>query len=214
MLNFLRFVKYALLRGRDAVIGKNIANLNRLVKAGRVTVGEHTYGGPPMIKTFTHDNTRLTIGKYSSISGDALILLGGKHATDALTTYPHRILWKMDGAGEDGFPMKSKDSFIGSDVWLCDNAIVLTGIRIGHGAIIGAGAVVTKDVPDYAIVGGNPAKVISYRFPEEQRKALLDIAWWDWPDEDVRDAVPLIAGKDVDALIAYAAERDKRLGRG
>ncbi len=110
--------------------------------------------------------------------------------------------------------MKSKDSFIGSDVWLCDNAIVLTGIRIGHGAIIGAGAVVTKDVPDYAIVGGNPAKVISYRFPEEQRKALLDIAWWDWPDEDVRDAVPLIAGKDVDALIAYAAERDKRLGRG
>ncbi|KRF20956.1 hypothetical protein ASG90_00615 [Nocardioides sp. Soil797] len=211
LMNALRFVKYAPGRARDAAIGKNIANLNRLVKAGRVTVGDHTYGGPPMIKTFTHDNTKLEIGKYSSISGDALVLLGGKHATDALTTYPHRILWRMEGAGEDGFPMHSEDSFIGSDVWLCDNVIVLTGIRIGHGAIIGAGAVVTKDVPDYAIVGGNPAKIISYRFPEEQRKALLDIAWWDWPDEDVRDAVPLIAGKDVEAFIAYAKAREERL---
>jgi acetyltransferase-like isoleucine patch superfamily enzyme len=192
----------------DAFVGPERAVAKRLVRAGRLTIGPHTYAySLPRIKHFIHDETKLHLGDYSSLSADALVMLGGKHAVDAVTTYPHRILWNMEGAGTDGFPMPSTDSFIGADVWLCDGAVVLTGIRIGHGAIVAAGAIVTKDVPDYAIVGGSPAKVIGYRFPEDQRKELLDIAWWDWPEDEVRAAVPLLAGKDATAFIAYARER-------
>lgn len=193
---------------RDTSIGPQKATIDRLVRAGRVTVGPHTYAyALPRIKTFTHDDTRLTIGDYCSLSSESVILLGGKHAVDAATTYPHRLLWKMEGAGEDGFPTRTGDSFIGSDVWLCDGSIVLSGIRIGHGAIIGAGSVVTKDVPDFAIVGGNPAKLIRYRFPEEQRRAMLEIAWWDWPEDEVREAVPHLASTDIDAFITWARQR-------
>jgi len=210
ILNILRWFKWTLLRLHDATIGPRKAELDRLIKAGRVKIGPHTYAyGNPRIKTFDYDNTCIEIGDYGSLSADSIIMLGGKHAVEALTTYPHRILWNMEGAGQDGFPVPTGDSFIGADVWLCDGAIVLSGLRIGHGAIIAAGAIVTKDVPDYAIVGGNPARLIAYRFPEEQRKALVEIAWWDWPEEEVRKAVPLLAGKDADAFIAYAREQGR-----
>jgi acetyltransferase-like isoleucine patch superfamily enzyme len=208
LLRFLRLLKYFVLHVHDTFVGPERAVVNRLVRAGRLTIGPHTHAySLPRIKHFTHDETKLYLGDYSSLSTDAIVMLGGKHAVDAVTTYPHRILWNMEGAGTDGFPMPSKDTFIGADVWLCDGAIVLTGVRIGHGAIVAAGAVVTKDVPDYAIVGGAPATVIGYRFPEDQRKELLEIAWWDWPEDEVRTAVPLLAGKDAAAFIAYAHER-------
>jgi chloramphenicol O-acetyltransferase type B len=205
MINFLRFLWHTMRRLRDGIVGSNHAGARRLVRSGRLTIGPHTTSySVPRIKAFSHDNSKLVIGDYCSLSADSIVLIGGKHATDALTTYPHRILWNMEGAGEDGFPMPTGDGFIGSDVWLCDGAIVMPGLRIGHGAIVGAGAIVTKDVPDFAIVGGNPARVISYRFPEEQRQALLEIAWWDWSEDEVRKAVPLIAAKNVEDLIAYA----------
>ncbi len=84
---------------------------------------------------------------------------------------------------------------------------MMSGITIGDGAVIAGGAVVTKDVPPYAIVGGNPAKLIRYRFTPEQIEALLEIKWWDWPVDDVREAVPLIAGDDIDAFIEYARNK-------
>lgn len=209
--SILRFIYYSIIRAHDAIVTEHVATLRRLEKAGRVTIGEHTrMYSLPRIKHFIMDDTKLTIGDYCSLSTDSIVLLGGMHAVDAVTTWPHRILWKLDGAGEDGFPTPTGDTFIGSDVWLCDGCIVLSGVRIGHGAIIAAGSVVTKDVPDFAIVGGNPAKLIRYRFPEDQRKELLDIAWWDWPEEHVRDAVPLLAGKDASEFIAYAREKQAR----
>jgi len=210
MRTFLRRVYYALLRMHDSFVGPEHANARRLIKAGRLTVGPHTLGySMPRIKTFIHDETKLFLGDYSSLSTEATVMLGGRHPTDAVTTYPHRILWQMEGAGTDGFPEPSADSFIGADVWLGDGSRVLTGVRIGHGAIIAANSLVNKDVPDYAIAGGMPAKVLRYRFPEEQRKALLEIAWWDWPDDEVRKAVPLLAAKDIDAFIDYARERQR-----
>jgi carbonic anhydrase/acetyltransferase-like protein (isoleucine patch superfamily) len=98
------------------------------------------------------------------------------------------------------------DTIVGSDVWTCEECVILSGVTIGDGAIVGAGAVVTKDVPPYAIVGGNPARLIRYRFDERQREALLAIRWWDWPEAEVRAALPALTGGDIDDLIAYATD--------
>lgn len=206
--HFLRVIYYSMIRLANAIRGENRATLARLRKQGRVDIGETTAGyAIPTIRHFVHDDTRLRIGEYCSMSPWAYVYLGGRHSMVATTTYPHRILWGMDGAGEDGYPTPTGDTWIGSDVWLCPGSHVMSGLRIGNGAIIGVGSIVTRDVPDYAIVAGNPAKVLGWRHTEEQRAALLEIAWWDWPREEVRRAVPLLADPDVDAFIDYARRR-------
>ena len=206
MTNALQYLKHAARRARYAapVMGQDAANLRRLQKSGRVTYGPWTYG-IPKIMTYHHGTERALFGNYSSIGGT--YLLGGQHGIDRITTYPHRINWQMEGAGTDGFPNPTADTHVGSDVWTCENSLMMSGITIGDGAIIAAGAVATKDVPAYAVVGGNPAKLIRYRFTEEQIEALLEIKWWDWPDDEVRKAVPLLSGADIDAFIDYARAR-------
>jgi acetyltransferase-like isoleucine patch superfamily enzyme len=185
----------------NSALGENEANLRRLRRAGRVTLGQWTYGTPSI---WWHPKGRecLRVGSYTSLGGT--YILGGNHGPDRPTTYPLRINWELDGAWEDGVPVPTGDTIVGSDVWTCEECVILSGVTIGDGAIVGAGAVVTKDVPPYAIVGGNPARLIRYRFDERQRDALLAIRWWDWPEDAVRAAVPLLAGGDIDDLIAYA----------
>jgi acetyltransferase-like isoleucine patch superfamily enzyme len=205
MLDTLRFLRH-LARNltialRNALLGELYAELRSLRRAGRVSLGEATYGYPQVV-AFPEGKERLIAGKYCSLNGK--FILGGMHGVDRVTTYPHRINWKMEGAGEDGIPIPTGDTIVGSDVWSCEGALILSGVKIGDGAIIAAGAVVTKDVPPYAIVGGNPARLIRYRFDEAQIEALLEIRWWDWPQAKVREAVPLLAADDVDAFIAYA----------
>lgn len=208
MIQHLKLVYYILrnLRNalRDAAFGADYAQMRRLQKSGRLIMGPQTYG-IPRILTYDGGRERLVVGNYCSLNGS--YLLGGKHAVDAVTTYPHRINWKMAGAGEDGFPTPTGDTIVGSDVWSCQDSLIMSGVTIGDGAIIAAGAVVTKDVPAYAIVGGNPAKLLRYRYDEETRDALLQIKWWNWPVDEVRAAVPLLAGKDIDAFIEYARGR-------
>jgi acetyltransferase-like isoleucine patch superfamily enzyme len=197
---------HALLRIRNVIVGENQATMNRLKRAGRISIGAHTYG-VPILKDYVYDETKLIVGKYSALSETSIVMLGGEHAMDRVTTWPHRIVWNMEGAGQDGIPVHTGDTVIGNDVWLTQRTFVRSGVRIGDGAVIAAGAVVTKDVPPYAIIAGNPGKVLRFRFTEEQRAALLEIKWWDWSDAEVRDAVPLLAGTDIDAFIAYAREK-------
>lgn len=186
---------------RDALFGRNYAELQRLQRLGRVSLGERSYGYPEVL-IFEYGTECLRTGNYCSLGGT--YILGGQHGVDRVTTYPHRFNFRMPDAGTDGFPTPTGDTVVGSDVWTCERSLIMSGVTIGDGAIVAAGAVVTKDVPPYAIVGGNPAKLIRYRFNEEQIAALLEIRWWDWPEEKVRQAVPLLAGPDVDAFIAWA----------
>jgi acetyltransferase-like isoleucine patch superfamily enzyme len=187
-------------------IGHDEAVLWRLKRSGKVIWGEGS-AGVPRIKDYDYDDSQLIVGNYCSLAGGAVILLGGYHALDAVTTYPHRILMGLEGAGEDGFPTIRGDTRIGSDVWIGTESLILSGVRIGDGAVVAAGAVVGRDVPPFAVVAGNPSRLVRYRFEEEQREALLRIRWWDWPRDRVIEAVPLLAGKDVDRFIDWASAR-------
>jgi acetyltransferase-like isoleucine patch superfamily enzyme len=184
----------------NALIGEEIAEMRRLQKTGRVVLGTWSYGRPRIV-TDVHGRERLIVGNYSGLDGTWV--LGMNHGPRRVSWYPHRIHFGMEGNYDD-YPVPTGDTIVGSDVWTMENCLILAGVKIGDGAYVAAGAVVTKDVPPYAIVGGNPAKLIRYRFSEEQIAALLEIRWWDWPEERVRAAVPYLESEDVDAFIEYA----------
>jgi virginiamycin A acetyltransferase len=98
-------------------------------------------------------------------------------------------------------PSGYKDTVVGNDVWIGYNATIMPGVKIGHGAIVGSKAVVTKDVSSYSIVGGNPAKVIRMRFDEATIKSLLSVAWWDWPIEKITRKLPEIINDNLAGLV-------------
>ena len=137
-----------------------------------VRVGKGTYGNLFVI-TRDYQGVKLIIGSYCSIADGVKFLLSGNHQYDIISTYPYELLILNDK--EAGIAVAKGDICVGDDVWIGANAIICSGVTIGQGAIIAAGAVVTKDVEPYAIVGGNPAKVIKYRFGESVRKKLEKI---------------------------------------
>ncbi len=152
-------------------------------------IGDHTYGNPTILEP---DCARLTIGNFTSMAGTATICLGN-HLTTVVTTYPFSSLREFWPTAPDRPDHAGKgDTTIGSDVWICENSILLPGVTIGDGAIIGAHAVVTKDVPPYAKVGGNPARLLGYRFDEPTRQRLLAVKWWNWDLDRIRQNVPLL----------------------
>jgi acetyltransferase-like isoleucine patch superfamily enzyme len=191
-------------RKAEGFIPRDLGVLRRAQRAGRVQIGRGTYGVPGLHMTML-DDTKLSIGNYSSTT--PVCYLGGGHPPDRVTTYPLAVNLGLDSVGDDGFPAPSKDTVIGSDVYCSPQVAVLSGCTIGDGAIVGIGAVVTKDIPAYAIVGGNPARLIRYRFSADQIAALLEIRWWDWPEEEIKLAAPYLTSRDVDAFIDYAEKR-------
>ena len=149
-----------------------------------------------------HD--RLLIGKFCSIACGAKFLFNSaNHALGSLSTYPFPIFydeWGLEGKNvADAWDNKG-DIALGNDVWIGYEAVILAGVTIGDGAIIGARAVVTRDVPPYAIVGGVPARLIRRRFDDATIEALLDLRWWDWEPEHIRQALPALQAGDIAAL--------------
>jgi serine acetyltransferase len=108
-------------------------------------------------------------------------------------------LWP-EAAGLDGRHSSNGDVVIGHDVWLGSQSLVLSGVAIGHGAVVAARAVVTRDVPPYAIVAGNPARLVRYRMSEDQIAALLDSRWWDLPEAEIRRLIPTLVSDRIEAL--------------
>lgn len=160
-------------------------------------IGEKSYGIPKIL--FQSSGAKLRVGKYVSIADKVVIMLGGEHRTDWLTTYPLNKYYH-EWIGIEGHPSTKGDVKIGNDVWIGREVLITSGVNIGDGAVIGARSVVTKDVMPYSIVAGSPAKHIRFRFGSEIISELIDIAWWDWPDEAVAKAVPHLLNNDIAAL--------------
>lgn len=131
-----------------------------------------------------------SIGSFCSIGPDAIIGELGRHPTNWISTHP-AFYSTLNQAGctfsDADYFLELSPVTIGSDVWIGARAVILDGVSIGHGSIIATGAIVTKDVAPYSIVGGVPAKLIRYRHNEETIKELLHIKWWDWPEDKLRE---------------------------
>lgn len=171
-------------------------------------MGEHTYGAP--LIRWWGEPANVSIGRYCSIADGVEIFLGGNHRVDWITTFPFPVFSRTwpEALLHTGHPASRGDVRIGHDVWLGSGCTVLSGVTIGHGAVVAARAVVTRDVPDYAIVAGNPASIVRMRFDAERVGQLLDIAWWNWNREKIRAEIPGLLSDDIDGfLLRHAAVR-------
>ncbi|MBU0665071.1 MAG: CatB-related O-acetyltransferase [Proteobacteria bacterium] len=164
-------------------------------------IGDHSYG-EPTIRQFDQ-TTRLTIGRFCSISDQVTIILGGNHRSDWVTTYPFSAFnesWP-EAAAIKGHPSSKGDIVIGNDVWIGYGATILSGVTIGSGAVIGARAVISKDVAPYAIMAGNPAQEIKKRFDDITIARLLQLSWWNWPEEKIRTNLPFLCSNQIQQLL-------------
>lgn len=163
---------------------------------GEISIGEHSYGIP--IRRGT-GNT-VTIGKYCSIAEGVILDGGFSHETKNISTYPFHS-WYPECSGLPSNVVIKGDIEIGSDVWLGEGSVVMSGVKIGNGAVIGMRAIVSKDVPPYAIVVGAPQKILRMRFDSDRINALLKIAWWDWEDKKVIANAHLLQSGNIEEFI-------------
>jgi len=166
----------------------------------RLTLGRCSYG-EPRVATFPGDTAHVRVGAFCSIGPDVILMDGGDHRVDWVSTFPFRAALGLPGAYEDGHPRSRGDIEIGNDVWIGRGARVRSGVRVGDGAVIGAYSVVTRDVRPYAIVAGVPAREVRRRFGDAQVAALARIAWWDWPMDEVLRCVQQLCSENVDEFI-------------
>jgi len=185
--------------------------LKNLISNPNIIVGDYTYyddfedvknfeKNVKYLFDFTGD--KLRIGKFCMIASDVTFIMNGaNHLSEALTSYPFAIFggdWAHAMEGKS-YPTKG-DTVVGNDVWIGYGATIMPGVTIGDGAIIATKSIVTRDVPPYTIVGGNPAKEIRKRFSESEIQRLLELQWWDWPIEKITQHVQHLTGADPSAL--------------
>lgn len=184
-----------------------------------IPFGRHSYGPQPELLGFMPWLAKKArgsrVGNFCALSSGVKFSFLGKHNYNWVSTYPFYDFfdaWGFEtdvwhkGAPDEG-AIEAKPIIIENDVWIASNVLIKEGVRVGNGAVVAMGSLVTKDVPPYALVGGNPAKVIKYRFTDQQISALQAAAWWNWPDGEIKKVVPLLLCEDVEALISYAKNR-------
>jgi chloramphenicol O-acetyltransferase type B len=147
------------------------------------------------------DVDKLIIGKYCSIGSGVVFMMAGNqgHRMDWVSTFPFYFQANIFKASKNAYK-KVGDTNIGDDVWIGSEAMIMAGVTIGSGAVVAARAVVTKDIPPYAVVGGNPAEIIKYRFNEKTIKKLLKLKWWNWSEKEIKKAMPLICAEYTQEL--------------
>lgn len=196
---------------RHPLIGSpRVAFLKQFITRPSIEVGDYTYYDDPdgaerfeehVLYHFDFIGDRLIIGKFCSIAAEVrFIMNGGNHPTDWCTTYPFPIFGDgWEAAMPDAWPNRG-DTVVGNDVWIGYGATIMPGVTIGDGAIVAAMSVVTKDVPPYGIVGGNPAAILRYRFDEATIVRLRALRWWDWDAERITHHVRDLCAGDLAAL--------------
>lgn len=192
--------------------------LRPLVTAENIQVGDFTYyddpDGPDLFQTkcvlhhYPFIGDKLIIGRFCAIAeGARFIMNGANHALSGFSTYPFNIFGHGWEAGFDAATWSKEirgDTVVGNDVWIGMEAVIMPGVKIGDGAIVAAKAVVTHDVPAYAVVAGNPAKTVKMRFDEFTVRRLQDVAWWDWSVDRISRNLDAIRGADIEKLEAAA----------
>ena len=195
--------------------GHSTVYLQNVITDPSITVGDYTiyddFVNDPwdfqrnnVLYHYPINHERLGIGKFCSIAcGAKFIFNSANHTLRSLSTYIFPVLFEEWGLDVDRIPEawdNKGDIVVGSDVWIGYEAVILAGVTIGDGAIIGSRAVVTKDVPPYTIVGGVPAKPIRKRFSDQEITQLLELRWWDWPQEKIAASIDAIQSGNLEAL--------------
>ncbi|MEX2614884.1 MAG: CatB-related O-acetyltransferase [Alphaproteobacteria bacterium] len=207
----------------DGTVIKTVVHLNQVIDHPRMEIGDFSYFGhleeledyaaylAPYLFPLSHE--KLIIGKFCQIAhGARFVTSSANHDMTGFSTYPFNnfmmtpqtttddVLAMFDSPGAKG------DTVVGNDVWIGAEAMILPGVRIGDGAIIGARAVVSRDVEPYTVVCGNPANTIRQRFDDETVRILRKVRWWDWPVERIEANIEAIANADIQRLGAVHAE--------
>ena len=183
-------------------------NFRDKYSSNRMKIGDFTYGTPEIITDGKDSKTSATIGKFCSIDKNVTILLDANHRDDWCTTYPFNIFME-EFSYIKGHPASKGDVIIGNDVWIGMDAKIMSGVTIGDGSIIAANACVTKDVSPYTIVGGVPAKKIRSRFSPDTVKRLMEIKWWNWSEELIYEAIPLLQSSAFNELFDFYERKVK-----
>lgn len=169
-----------------------------------MSYGKYTYGN---INIKSNDsNANLIVGNFCSIAPGVSAYLGGNHRTDWISTYPfgHINQHIFNNFNGEGHPSTKGDIIIGNDVWIGADVRIMSGVTIGDGAVIANNSHVVKNVEPYSLVGGNPAKLIKYRFTPNQIEKLLKIKWWYWDDEKINKFTKLLCNNNIDEFIELA----------
>lgn len=183
--------------------------LKNIITNPQIIVGDYTYYDDPedvhnfeknVLYLFEFMGDKLIIGKFCQIAtGVRFIMNGSNHSMNGFSTYPFKVFGEE--WGQASLAVESKgDTVIGNDVWIGNSATIMSGIKIGDGAIIGTNSLVTKNVEPYTIVGGNPAKEIRKRFDDETIKFLVDLKWWNWDVEKITNHLQFLTNGDIDEL--------------
>ncbi|NND40818.1 MAG: CatB-related O-acetyltransferase [Silicimonas sp.] len=189
--------------------------LSAVIDHPRIAVGDYSYAfdfDPPddwsaRLAPYLHlvSAEKLTIGRFCQIAnGVRFITASANHRYDGISSFPFAIFDGGAAEARPSLPGRFSDTVIGNDVWFGDGATVMPVVTVGSGAIVAARAIVTRDVPDYAVVAGNPARIMRMRFGPDQIARLLALEWWTWPIDCILAHEAAICGADIDALEAAA----------
>ena len=186
----------------------NFHYTNRLpdYQHANIHIGDYTYG-KPAIRFLTPDIT-LTIGKFCSIAPNVTFFMGGNHRPEWISMYPFPVLKSDWPKAKGDTPISKGDVNVGNDVWIGTDVMIMSGVTIGDGAVIGACAVVAKDVAPYSVVVGNPAREVKRRFDENTIARLLEIQWWDWSLEKIRENADMLCSANLGEFIALHQESE------
>lgn len=209
--NILPNEKYPV-KGANDTIWPHTIFLKNFIDHPNIQIGDYTYLNDfrlpvddvrQLLVPYMHAGApeKLIIGKFVQIAhGVQIITSSANHQMDGFSTYPFSVFGEPWASSYEAKWPNKGDTIIGNDVWLGHQSLIMPALSIGDGAIIASRSVVTKDVPPYAIVGGNPAKVIRYRFDDETIAMLLKIKWWDWPIAKINQNLATIIGGDIEAI--------------